>query len=82
MSLSSEYHPQSTGQTERHNQTLESVVCCVAAYLLSLAGQKVWLASKDLPLQDGDKKLASRFVSPFDVVRMVNPVVVLIDWED
>lgn len=40
------------------------------------SGQKVWLSSKDLPLQAESKKLAVRLVGPFEVDNMVNVVAV------
>lgn len=39
-------------------------------------GQKVWLSMRDLPHQVESRKLASRFVGPFKVKRMVNAAAV------
>lgn len=39
-------------------------------------GDKVWLSAKDLPLKVENKKLAPRFVGPFTITRIVNPVTV------
>lgn len=39
-------------------------------------GQRVWLCSKNLPLQTEARKLTPRFVGPFEVVQMVNPAAV------
>lgn len=40
------------------------------------SGQRVWLSTKDLPLQVEAKKLAPRFVGPYKLERMVNPAAV------
>uniref|UniRef100_A0A672HVL4 Gypsy retrotransposon integrase-like protein 1 n=1 Tax=Salarias fasciatus TaxID=181472 RepID=A0A672HVL4_SALFA len=36
-------------------------------------GQRVWLRAKDLPLKVESRKLAPRYVGPFEVDRIINP---------
>ncbi len=39
-----------------------------------LAGQRVWLATKSLPLRVESRKLSQKYIGPFLIARKVNPV--------
>ncbi len=52
--------------TDRHQSPVPRYVC----------GQKVWLSTKDLPLKAVSHKLAPRFIDPYQITKIINPVAV------
>ncbi|KAI2661152.1 Transposon Tf2-6 polyprotein [Labeo rohita] len=51
---------------DRHRTPVPRYVC----------GQKVWLTTKDLPLKAASCKLAPRFIGPYQITKVLNPVAV------
>uniref|UniRef100_A0A3P9MI90 Integrase catalytic domain-containing protein n=1 Tax=Oryzias latipes TaxID=8090 RepID=A0A3P9MI90_ORYLA len=42
-------------------------------------GDKVWLSSADVPLKGGTKKLLPRYIGPYSITQIINPVAVRLE---
>lgn len=51
---------------DRHRRPPPRYVC----------GQKVWLSTKDLSLREPSRKLAPRFIGPYSISKVINPVTI------
>ncbi len=41
-----------------------------------VCGQKVWLSTRNLPIQESSRKLMPHFVGPFTIVKVLSPVAI------
>ncbi|XP_057200603.1 uncharacterized protein LOC130560667 [Triplophysa rosa] len=58
--------PEDQEAADRHRSSPPAYVC----------GQRVWLSTMDLPLRVPSRKLAPRFIGPYSITKVVNPVAV------
>ncbi|KAI2646323.1 Transposon Tf2-9 polyprotein [Labeo rohita] len=57
-------------------QTKAAADCHRSSSPTYVCGQGVWLSTKDLPLRAPSRKLASRFIGPYCITKVVNPLAV------
>ncbi|KAK3511773.1 hypothetical protein QTP70_021808 [Hemibagrus guttatus] len=87
VSLSSSHHPQSNGQAEHLNQEIGRFLRTYCSRESSggadrhrrphpsyQVGQRVWLSTRNLRLKLPCRKLSPKYVGPFEIIRLVNPV--------
>ncbi|GJZ95174.1 putative reverse transcriptase domain-containing protein [Tanacetum coccineum] len=78
LDMSTTYHPQTDGQSERTIQTLEDML---RACIMDFGGKSVVRQLYGLKLEKKGK-LAPRFVGPFEIIENVEPVAYMLDLSE
>jgi hypothetical protein len=78
LKFSSSYHPETDGQTERTNRTLEEVLRAYVVIKCDLSfnvGDYVWVSTRNMKAQgDNSEKLKSKYAGPYKILRKINQV--------